>query len=314
LAEGGRALLEIRTAPGAAELTRRAASDLGTMLGRMYGGDFRVGTAPSGHPAIIVGTATEFPGVLAPAKDPTRREDYLLRSERDRLLLVGQSPAAVEHAVWDLLHRLGYRQFFPGAVWEVFPSSPPLKIDVDLVSSPAYHARRIWFGGGVSPDRAADYDAWCRRNRATSGIMLNSGHSYLAIMARHRDEFARHPEYLALVDGKRREPKFCIANTGLRRLVVSDALAQFERQPSLDSISCDPSDGGGWCECTECAALGSVSDRALLLANEVATAVNAAQPGRLVGMYAYSAHSPPPSIPAHPEVVISVATSFIRRG
>ena len=40
--------------------------------------------------------------------------------------------------------------------------------------------------------------------------------------------------------------------------------------------------------------VGSVSDRALTLANEVAAAVHAKYPGRLVGMYAYSEHSPPP--------------------
>ncbi|MFM8275079.1 MAG: DUF4838 domain-containing protein, partial [Gemmata sp.] len=75
-----------------------------------------------------------------------------------------------------------------------------------------------------------------------------------------------------------------------------------------------PSDGGGWCECAGCKKLGSVSDRALTLANAVAEAVHAKYPGRLVGMYAYSEHSPPPGIKAHPNVVISVATGFIRGG
>ena len=46
----------------------------------------------------------------------------------------------------------------------------------------------------------------------------------------------------------------------------------------------------------------------------MAAAVHAKYPGRLVGMYAYSEHSPPPTIPAHPNVVISVATGFIRGG
>jgi len=56
-------------------------------------------------------------------------------------------------------------------------------------------------------------------------------------------------------------------------------------------------------------------DRALLLANDVAEAVNAVKPGRLIGMYAYSEHlrRRRPS-QAHPQVVISVATGFIRGG
>ena len=37
-----------------------------------------------------------------------------------------------------------------------------------------------------------------------------------------------------------------------------------------DSVSVDPSDGLGWCECEACAAMGSISDRAVTLANAVA--------------------------------------------
>ena len=76
----------------------------------------------------------------------------------------------------------------------------------------------------------------------------------------------------------------------------------------------DPSDGGGWCECEACAAMGSVSDRALTLANQVAEAITERFGDKFVGMYAYNMHSPPPSIRAHPHVIISVATAFIRGG
>ncbi len=60
--------------------------------------------------------------------------------------------------------------------------------------------------------------------------------------------------------------------------------------------------------------MGSISDRALTLANAVAEAVHKKYPGKYVGMYAYSAHSPPPNLRVHPQVVISVATAFIRGG
>ena len=108
--------------------------------------------------------------------------------------------------------------------------------------------------------------------------------------------------------------KPCLGNPAVCALFVSHALAKFDAEPSLDSISTDPSDGGGWCECEKCAQLGSVSDQAVTLANEVATAVNRRHPGKLVGMYAYNHHSPPPSVRVDPHVVISVATSFLKGG
>ncbi|MCA9157845.1 MAG: DUF4838 domain-containing protein [Planctomycetales bacterium] len=109
--------------------------------------------------------------------------------------------------------------------------------------------------------------------------------------------------------------KFCVSNSRLRQVVVDDAVRELKGQPERDSISMDPSDGGGWCECEACRAMGSASDRALTLANEVAVAINDLGLGeKYVGMYAYNEHSPPPSIRAHPNVVISVATAFIRGG
>jgi hypothetical protein len=77
----------------------------------------------------------------------------------------------------------------------------------------------------------------------------------------------------------------------------------------------DPSDGGHWCECDACGQVGSVSDLVVLLANEVAEAINGLGLGpKYVGIYAYNQHSPPPDIRVHPNVVVSVATSFIRGG
>lgn len=303
LAGNGRALMPVVIQSG--EL-KPVAEELVSMLNRITGAKFEIEVSAEQRGLFLGLASGEVP--------PAEREDYTMRSEKDRIVIIGRTPQAVEHAVWDLLHRCGFRQFFPGRTWEIAPRSPSLSIDVDVKESPGYHARRIWPGFGWMKERQEVCEEWNRRNRATSGILLRSGHSYDGVMARHAVEFAAHPEYLALVNGERRKPKFCIANAGLRKLFVADALAQFAEDPALDSVSCDPSDGGGWCECAECAKIGSVTDRALLLANEVAEAVNKAHPGRIVGMYAYNEHSPPPSIEAHPRVVISVATGFIRGG
>jgi hypothetical protein len=317
LANEGKALFPILLSEHASAATRESARILADYLQRISGAKFELQTG-DGKRGIAVGRAEDFPalGLKVPwdGKDITRREDYLLRSRAEGLLLIGASDLAVSHAVWDLLYRLGYRQFFPGKNWEVIPKSASLRIAVDTHQHPAYHARRIWYGFGAAPWAKEAYAAWCERNRATSGIVLNTGHAYDGILARNKAEFARHPEYLGLVDGVRKSTKFCISNPGLRQLVVKDALDQLARDPELDSVSVDPSDGLGWCECDQCKAMGSISDRALTLANEVASGVAGKYANCFVGMYAYSGHSPPPSIKGHPRVVISVATGFIRGG
>jgi len=250
---------------------------------------------------------------------PFHREDYRLLSHAGGVSLLGASDLAVSHATWDMLYRLGHRQFFPGETWEVIPAASDLKLSVDASESPDFAARRIWYNWGTWGYNDAPYSQWCLRNRATQGFRLNSGHSYDSILAANRDAFAAHPEYFAEIDGKRRteggDIKFCISNPDLRKLVVDHEVRVVKESPSLDSVSMDPSDGGNWCTCEKCRAMGSPSDRALTLANDVAGGINVLGLGkRYVGMYAYNEHCAPPAIKADPHVIASVTTAFLRGG
>ncbi|MHC4250950.1 MAG: DUF4838 domain-containing protein, partial [Planctomycetota bacterium] len=318
LASGGRSLVPVVVGAKASERVRAAAGTLAEYLGRISGAEFAVETG-DGRSGIAVGLLEDFarhPMRIAFETGPFKRERYILRSHAGGVWLVGATEVALEHAVWDLLHRLGYRQFFPGGTWEVVPKVAELRIAVDADESPDFHARRIWYNWGMRWGyNVKPYREWCARNRAVKGFDLQSGHAYGSIIAANRAEFEAHPEYRALVGGERKGTKLCISNPGLRKLVVDHAMRKFRAKPQLDSVSMDPSDGGGWCECEPCARMGSVSDRALTLANEVAKAANELGLGeKYVGMYAYNVHCPPPGIRVHPNVIVSATTAFIRGG
>ncbi len=301
--------------------TKECAADLAKYLSRISGAEFKVETG-AGSRGIVVGCPADFaklPLATQFGSGPFEREDYLLRSHADGLYVLGATDLAVSHAVWDLLYRLGYRQFFPGETWEVVPDVSHLMIAVDDRQSPSFHARRIWYNWGLWGYNDAPYAQWCRRNRAVKGFDLESGHSYEDIIGANRKEFDKHPEYFALVGGKRKtdgdDLKFCISNPGLRKLVVAHAVRFFQDHPKADSISLEPSDGGGWCECAECARMGSVSDRVVTLAGDAAQAVNGLGLGpKCVGIYAYNEHCAPPHVAVHPNVIPSVTTAFLREG
>ena len=320
LAHQGAAKLSIVISPKASEAVQQLASDLAKYLGLISGAPFQVENA-NGMRGIVLGKADDFeqlPFSLAFGKGPFEREEYVLRSHPHGLYLIGATDLAVSHAVWDLLHRLGYRQYFPGETWEIVPQQNDLKIALDAQEKPSFHARRIWYNWGTWGYNEEPYRQWCQRNRAVKGFDLNSGHAYEQIIAANRGEFENHPEYYALVEGERKlrpDVKFCISNSGLRKLVADHAVRTFKAQPQLDSISMDPSDGGNWCECEACSELGGVSNRVVMLANDVATAIN--QQGlddKYVGMYAYNKHSAPPTIEVHPKVIPSATTAFIGGG
>jgi hypothetical protein len=320
LAASGKPLVEVVTAEQAPAAVRKTAAELARHLSRIVGAEFGV-TIGDGSTGLAVGRQEDFPRLnmavdFAP-HDGTRREEYLLRSHAGGVWLIGATALACQHAVWDLLHRLGYRQYFPGETWEVVPRASELTIKVDTLEKPSYHARRIWYGFGAWDYAAEPYRDWCEKNRCVAGLEIRSGHAYDSIVAGLAPEFAAHPEYWPLLKGERKRvsnPKPCLGNPAVRRLMITTVLRRLRSEPEADSVSIDPSDGGGWCECNRCAALGSVSDQAVTLANELAEAVHRKFPGKRVGLYGYNYHSPPPTMRVHPQVVVSVATAFIKGG
>jgi hypothetical protein len=318
LASDGRARQPVVVSPKATPVVRATAKELADYLARISGAVFRVedGDAASG---IVVGLVSDFADLPIEVNFETataNRDQYLLRTTNNGLYLLGTTPAAVQCAVWDFLHRQGYRLFFLTDTWEVVPNQPNLTAAVNVTEQPDYVTRQ---GPRGAPWSNRDlWNRWKTRNRMNSSFSLSTGHAYGGVVRRNQKTFDEHPEYFALMNGERpggANAKFCVSNAELRQVVVDDAVREMKAQPERDSISVDPSDGGGWCECEACREMGTASDRALTLANHVAVAINGLGLGdKYVGMYAYNDHSPPPNIKAHPKVVISVATSFIRGG
>lgn len=320
LSRDKKALMPVVIGEKAPAATKALASEIASYLSRMSGAEFKVETG-DGSAGVVIGKPSDFakaPMEATFGTGPFEREHFLMSSHAKGVWLIGASDLAASHAAWEFLYRLGYRQFFPGETWEVVPPARDLKIALDERQSPAFLARRIWYNWGFWGYNEEPYRKWCARNRAVKGFDISSGHSYEGIIAANKAEFDKHPEYLAEVNGERKmrgDVKFCVANAGLRKLVIEHAVNFFKKNPNADSISMDPSDGGNWCECAECAKLGVISNRVVTLANEVAEAINGlGLDPKYVGMYAYNKHCAPPTIKIHPNVIPSATTAFITGG
>ncbi len=301
LAEQSHARMPVVVAPDAPVEVEAVARDLAQQLERISGARFSVERG-DGSRGISLS--------LVPTTVALDRENYALTSHAEGLRVRGATPLALTHAVWDLLYRFGYRQFFPGETWEIVPRLDRLAIAVEVEEKPSYFSRRIWFGHGPWDYNRETFIDWSKKNRLGGSLLMSSGHIYQKIVKELRPEFDAHPEWFGLMNGERKSTKLCISNPQLRARVVKYAVDHFAAHPEAESISMEPSDGGGWCECERCRALGSPSDRAVLLASEVAKQVKP----RLVGMYAYNLHAPPPKFRAEPNVLVSVATAFLPGG
>lgn len=323
LVRDGRAPLPIFVAPDAPDYVIDTASMLAGKLKQITGAEFPI-VRERPEQAVIFTTRTGFPSPV-PEKTPRSPwdESYRLLTHDGSLYLTGEGEHSTRNAAYRLLHLLGYRQFFPGAAWEVIPRQSSLSIEVDEAREPAFLWRDLFYALRRSPEQLIEatqlpqtleaLDDWKRKNLADSRFVLYSGHSLYPLIQRHRATFKAHPEWLTTLamsaQGSNFEPKLLVQHDDLVQLVTNDAVAWVPKNPTKASYSVEPSDRGGW---PVESPIGSPSDQVVYLANAVAKRF--AQDGidRRVAFFAYNRHSAPPSLRLEPGIVVSVTTNFIR--
>ncbi len=125
-------------------------------------------------------------------------------------------------------------------------------------SKPAFEYREPFF------TEAADKD-WAARNRVNGSFQkldASTGgkvsyypfvHSFYTLLP-PKQYFQDHPEYYALVDGKRRgdDAQLCLTNPDVLRLAIQTVLKWIDEHPEASIFSVSQNDTRGWCECENC--------------------------------------------------------------
>lgn len=239
-------------------------------------------------------------------------EDYVLFGDNRKLLIVATHPLGLSRGIYGYLDHLGVRWYLPGDEWTHVPSLSSIIYAGSKFFSPDLAYRNFFGTGSIAEIKALDpslqlsgmWTNWKRRNRLGGEYHLD-GHYGEAFNIRYQRELELHPEYLALVNGKRQwsvSAKWCISNRNLRALFIADRVAELQarlKQSKYSNekivLSVDPADGAGECEGKECAQMGSANDRIYFLANETAKALRKVSPRAYANIYAYNTHpSPPP--------------------
>jgi len=255
--------------------------------------------------------------ILGKSPAPWKTEEWMLQSVEKGLVLAGHdgagdpwsvaTAAGSMLAVYTLLEdHLGVRWFWPGEFGEHVPSKPDATIPaLDLRQTPGFEIRSVQLGySSVYHTKTFDDAArkWSRRSRLGWVKSAIFGHSWeAAFELREGQIFKDHPEWFALVNGKRRPPQMCTTHPEVIARMVDYVLAG---KQSIMNIS--PSDGGSFCECDRCQALdvpgvlaydkkhAQLSDRIFTYANEVARRVREKNPAKGCGMFAYTYYNKPP--------------------
>lgn len=310
IAENGTARAAIVIPAAATDKVKTAAEDLQKHLDTITGASIPLysdSEEPAEEYRILVGPTrqTAALGIEQPTGYP-EKEKVLLKRDGNQLVLLGNDDAlytGTQFAVTMLLEYLGCGWFGPDELWQVVPSHPVLAIgDLDVQHTPQFRSRRTrvlsqtpevgvrWYLGGDS-------------------TMIGHGIPQIIPLDEYFDE---HPEWFALVDGKR-DPhseswwQYDYTNPELAKEVARKILKVFDGNPALTNYSLAANDGWeeGWCECDICAAAGNPTDQLLTLVNRVAEIVEKQYPDKTLSILSYHNNFfPPEKTTAHPNVEV----------
>lgn len=303
---------------------QEALSDLSAYLAKGTGKNFTI-TKTDAVAAKGIVLLLNQEGLLDPSLnkklDEASGESFVLSGNNDRLLIIANHPSGLSKGIYTYLDWLGVKWYFPGEKWESIPQKKSIIYSGNSFQSPSFSSRNFFGTGGIRPVAPIDadgklmkeWDDWKRRNRMGSTFSIG-GHYGEIFNIKHQEELEQHPEYLALVNGKREwnaSAKWCVSNAGFRKLFIEDRINELKADLQSKTypysqvvLSVDPSDGGGDCECDNCRKLGTVSERYYFLANEVAKAFSKVSSRASVSLLAYNTHAAPPSFPLQSNVVV----------
>ncbi len=278
-----------------------ATKRLGVTVAGLKRGGFRIKTGPSW--VAIVGTDYSGPPISG-LRNPWRHPEVF----SDTLKIGAFGDCGTLSGVYRFIEDVcGIRWYMPGDLGIVVPKASTISVGaMSLAVSPDFEYRYPWLCNFAESERDA---RWFRRAGFGAPAPAQCIDSF-AMFLKHKDA---HPEWFALIDGKRDFTNLscvvgggnlCLSAPGIVEQWVDDICAYFKENPSQTTFPLSPNDGlTRICECPECqkqidhsaGELGRYSDYIWGFVDKVARGVAKRCPGKCVGAIAYEGYNSPPA-------------------
>jgi len=269
------------------QVERFAATELQRYVQQICGAQLAVeedGRTTAGTNHVCIGrTSLNSNEVFDPPSQPPSdfgpSDTFAIVAGDRTLSLRGMTSRATLFGVYALLEEIGCCWSAPGQ--DTLPTGD-IAVDGNLEhrETPFINFRIFYFEDGDYRESWAD---WLAKNRvnvwqtdfqvfvtaghnpgvdledwlAKRGLILSlSGHSTPELIK--REKYKHHPEFFALIDGKRMVPdsgQLCMSNPQLKDAYADEWIAYLEKYPQVQHISLWSADGYGWCECDDCKAI-----------------------------------------------------------
>ncbi len=232
-----------------------------------------------------------FIGQSCPEYQTLSHHAYSIKTNEYGLQICGNTTYKTLESVYVFLEDFIGCKFLAPQV-EFIPRKKSIQLSVDYVYDPKVETRtvhsKLFYD---NPEFAA------KRRVTTSGfpgfVQEAKVHSFHRFMP-EKTFFASHPEYYALVRGRRLPTQLCLSNDTVYHIIRDSVEALFKRFPECGVISVSQDDNTQYCTCDRCAAFdaaeGSPSGTMIRLVNRVAKAF----PDKTISTlaYQYTRHAP----------------------
>jgi len=256
--------------------------------------------APQGLTPILLGGAARADFDAATRQKGDNPSSFALVVDDASVSIRGLSPEGTLFGVYDLLEQLGVRWYMPGELGRVLPSARTLDIPTQRTfQAPSFSFRQL---------QHIQWGDWQRRARMGGLVRSTGAHGIPPFNGgAGRDKlYEEHPEYFALINGKRQNRQICLSNPNVLKLAIEAARERLRKDPSLRQLGMGPDDGSGYCECDGCRALDggvhdplcgaeSMTDRYIWFINKILEALEPEFPNLQIAMYVYAQHMMPPA-------------------
>jgi len=267
-----------------------------------------VGNAPAEPGAIFIGPdAVSGSGQRADG-EALGEEALRIRVTPQAVGIDGGRPRGTLYGVYEFFEELCGVRFLTHDHTHVPPDAPERELPMgERVFEPTFAFRWSYYG---ETSRHPEFAARLRVNTVSDDPRLGGRTGYrlvshnVAYLVPPAKWGAAHPEYFALVNGRRRleegggGPQLCMSQPDLVGVVVDAVLEEIRQNPAARNINIAQMDNESYCTCPECAAIdaceGSHAAATLAFVNAVAERVERVHPEVLLSTYAYQYTRQPP--------------------
>ncbi|MBR6502044.1 MAG: DUF4838 domain-containing protein [Clostridia bacterium] len=232
-------------------------------------------------------------------------DEFSLETQGDKLFIKGGKRGVI-YGGYELLENLGCRFFTPEC--EKIPSIINLELpDVSKREKPVFEYRETDYHNTTK--LTYKYATMCRVNGSSNKIPeCFGGHVSYALFAHSfgilvppEEHFAEHPEYYALIDGKRDagshvEWQLCLSNPDIVNIAADNIRKILKENPDKKIVSISQNDNVKHCQCEECQKIdkeeGSPVGAIIRFVNKIAEVLEPEFPDVMFDLLAYSYSRP----------------------